>query len=278
MVAIVVINGSSTGLSALRDNGFPEIGKPLFADDGSGDAAARWGSVDCATAARVRTAAGGRPAPGPEGSERSARAFRHLKVVDGDNFYGERCELGLNDHRYSPVALYHEGERLLTFVSIRLPRRFPLGRTDWQTVLQMKQAQPSAAGGGPPVLELEARHGKWLLVNDWDGIWSARARKGVWTRFAFDVRYSQDPDVGTVRVFVDRNGDGDALDNRERSRVIHRATLRRESDGGSPTDGIAPGQSIPSHLRVGIYHDPVYRCEGNQCSIGIDSVGVYQLP
>ena len=278
LVTVAVVGGTSPSLSALRANGFPDTGGRLFADNGAGDAIAKWGSVDCAQPTRVRTAVGGAAAHGPGEAERRTTGFRHLKVVDGDNFYGERCELGLNDHRSSPVALYHEGERRLTFISIRLPKHFPLGRTDWQTVMQMKQTQPAAAGGGAPMIELQARHGRWLLVDDWEPVWAGRAHKGVWTRFAFDVRYSQNPDLGTIRVYADRNGDGDALDNRERSRIIHRATLRRESSGGSPTDGIAPGESIPSHLRVGIYHDPAYSCPGSRCSIGIDDVDVYQLP
>lgn len=81
------------------------------------------------------------------------------------------------------------------------------------------------------MLELNARNGRWRLVNDWDALWSVPAETGVWTRFAFDVRYSQNPDVGSIKVFVDLNGDGDALDRRERSRTFHVATLRRGNRG-----------------------------------------------
>ena len=83
-----------------------------------------------------------------------------------------------------------------------------------------------------PVLELQARNGRWLMLGDWHGFWSGRVRTGVWTRFAFDVSYSQDPALGSIRIYADLNGDGDALDKGEKSRVYHRATLRRETTGG----------------------------------------------
>ena len=75
----------------------PRSASALFTDDGSGNAATVWGSVDCADATRVRTAAGGDGRWGPGAPGRAVGGFRHLRVVDGDNFFGERCELGLND-------------------------------------------------------------------------------------------------------------------------------------------------------------------------------------
>jgi hypothetical protein len=141
----------------------------------------------------------------------------------------------------------------------------------------MKQAQPAANGGGAPIIEMNARGGTWMLVNDWNNVWQVPAQQGVWTRFAFDVHYSQDPGVGTLKAYVDLNGDGDALDPQEQSPTLHIATLRRETDGGSPTDGIAPGESIPSHLRMGVYHDPGIACASG-CSVDVDNVQVVDAP
>ena len=246
----------------------------LFEDTGVGDPAAVWGSVDCETQSRVSSPDGGDPSAMAGGtSQPGGDAFRRMTVFDGDDFWGERCELGLNDHRRGPTALYHEGERRITFFSARLPESYPLGQDRWQTVMQMKQAQPAANGGGAPVLELNARGGSWLLVNDWDGVWTVPAQQGTWTRFAFDVRYSQDPNVGQLTAYVDLNGDGDALDPQEQSPTLHLSTLRRETEGGSSTDGIAPGESIPSHLRMGVYHDPGIAC-GAGCAVDIDNVEV----
>ena len=129
--------------------------------------------------------------------------------------------------------------------------------------MQMKQAQPSANGGGTPVIALEARQGKWMLTqslssgpsSDTRVLWSTPAQTGVWTRFMFDVVYSQDPAKGSIQLSVDLNGDNDYDDANERSPALKTYTLKRETSGGT-NDGIAPGESIPGHLRVGPYHDP----------------------
>jgi hypothetical protein len=260
------------------------VGEPRFEDVGApGDAAAIWGSIDCERLARVRQGrSGGDPHLRADGEPQGADGFRRLRVRDGDDFYGERCELGRNDHRYSPVAVYHEGERLITFASFRLRAGFPLRRNAWQVVMQMKQSQPSNAGGGTPVLALHAYDGRWRLSHtgssssdlDDGPIWSAPARKGTWVRFAFNVVYSADPSVGSVQIRTDLNSDGDALDEGELSRTLHLQTLKRETAGRS-SDGLSKGDPIPSHLRAGIYHDDSYRCRRYRCTIDIDNVGVY---
>jgi hypothetical protein len=154
-----------------------------------------------------------------------------------------------------------------------MPNSFPLATSHWQTVMQMKQSQPSAAGGGGPMLEVQADNGRFYLSNDWNDLWSTPASTGSWIRFAFDVVYSQDPRVGSVTMYVDLNGDGDAADPAEHSPTFHVSTLKRETSGGWAGDGIAPGESIPSHLRTGMYHDSAINCP-NGCSIGVDNVEV----
>ena len=262
-------------------SGFPKVGAALFVD-GGGSASPRtlWGSVDCQRPARVRLArAEGDPTTLADGQPQDSAGFRRLRVVDGDDFSGERCELGLNDHRSSPVALYREGTRRITYLSLKLGKRFPLRRDAWQVVMQMKQSQPADTGGGIPVLALHADSGRWRLQqagSDFDGgVWTAPASPGQWVRFAFDVTYSTDPERGAVQVSVDLNGDGDALDRGERGGRIELQTLKVEGPGASD-DGLAQGDSIPSHLRVGIYHNPSYRCRGSKCSLGVDNVGVYE--
>ena len=245
-------------------NGFPAVGSALFSDDGSvGDTRAVWGKIDCQRGSRVRVVGG----------------HRTIRVLDGDDAVGERCEIGRNNWPASPVALYRSGERLITVVSLKLSKRFPLERGTWQSVMQMKQSQPSNNGGGTPVLSLHAFDGRWRLrrggVSEHvSQVWSTQATRGHWTRFAFDVTYSTDPSVGSVRVAADQNGDGDALDRGERSPQLHLATLVPEGPGDD-SDGLADGDPIPSHLRLGVYHDPSYRCHGYRCSIGVDNVGIY---
>jgi Polysaccharide lyase len=242
-----------------------------------------WGSIECASNARYGyVPTGGDPHATAEGAPQGNTAYRRLSVLDGDNFYGERCELGQNDWRSGPTAFYREGDHLVTFVSYRLPRGFPLSGTEFQVVMQMKQTNPSNNSGGTPVLSLLAQDGRWVLhQSDSPGysatgrsLWSAPARSGTWTRFAFDVVYSQNPASGSIRVFSDLNGDGDALDAHERSPRFRTFTLKREVPGTS-SSGIPPGGSIPSHLRVGIYHATTYPCPPpGGCSIDVDNIQV----
>jgi Polysaccharide lyase len=240
------------------------------------DPVSRWGRINCENRRRHhRVGRGGDPHRTAEGRRQGNRAYRRLTVRDGDDIYGERCELGRNTHDDPTFARYREGQRRVTLFSLRLPRGFPLGDDDWQTVMQMKQSQPSAAGDGAPMLELQARDGRFLLINEWRDLWTARAKKRRWFRFAVDVRYSRHRDRGSVRLFMDANGDGDAADEDERSSRFEVPTLRRETSGGMPGDGISPGESIPSHFRLGIYHDSDYRCRGSRgCRIDIDNVQV----
>jgi hypothetical protein len=280
--------GPSCDLTAaqttLPDLQLPGCNPSLDDTASSADPTSTWGKIDCETSSRHRHLTGdGDTHPTPLGGPQGDDAYRRMTAIDGDDVWGERCELGLNAHQSGPTALYREGQRWVTFISLRLPGSFPLDTTTWQVVMQMKQTQPSANGGGTPVLSLEARAGRWRLMqstssgasSDTRELWSAPAQQGVWTQFAFDVVYSQDPSVGSIKVYADLNGDADAQDTGEQSPATRTYTLKRETEGGSSTDGIAPGESIPSHLRTGIYHNPSIACPPpNGCSVDVDNVQV----
>jgi len=233
-----------------------------------------WGKVDCADSSRVTRLTGGAdPHPAASGAAQPDNSYRQLTVMDGDNV-----------NRNSPTALYREGQRRVTYASIRLPDSFPLDANTWQAVLQMKQAQPADGGGGTPVLALHAFDGAWRFYQsdsngpsgDTHELWSAPAAKNTWTRFAFDITYSQDPSKGKIQISADLNGDGDFSDAGEQSPVMTTYTLKYEVDGPNGTsDGLAPGQSIPSHLRMGNYHNPSISCPPPLgCQTDVDNVEV----
>jgi hypothetical protein len=239
-----------------------------------------WGRIDCAAPERYGwSETGGDPHPTATGQAQGDRAFRRLTAVDGDDFFGERCELGRNEHRNGAgggdgtFALYEEGQRRITFASLRVDDSLPIDVSSWQTVLQMKQAQPAAAGGGGPILEVQLRQGQLWLDSPTTSYWSTPVSGGTWIRIALEVVYSQDPAVGSVQMLVDANADGDAADEGEIGPVIPTATLKRETSGGSSNDGVAPGQSIPSHLRTGVYHDESIDCPSG-CALDVDNVQV----
>lgn len=238
-----------------------------------------WGRVDCGVwpnldAQRATRPTGeGDPHPTATGAPQGNTSFRTTTVFDGDDVAGERCELGENDNEVGPTAFYREGDRRITYASLRLPDNFPLDSEKWQTVLQMKQAQPANNGGGVPILFLEAFDGTFFVDSDHGIHWEFPAEKNVWTRFMFDVTYSDDANQGSIQVAADLNEDGDFSDAGERSPRIETATLRTETAG--PQTSVAPGAAIPSHLRAGIYHDSSYSCPPpTGCSTEIDNVQV----
>jgi Polysaccharide lyase len=240
-----------------------------------------WGRMYCEQSSRYAyLLTGGDPHPMAGGDPQGNSAYRRLTVHDGDNVWGERCELGDNDWRDGPTAFYREGQHRLTYISYRLGEDYPLSNPNWQVVMQMKQTQPSENGGGTPVISLEARDGRWKLIqsnspgysSDTHVLWSTPAETGVWTRFAFDVVYSQDPDRGSIRLSVDLNGDGDARDPGEQSPVFKTYTLKYET---ANSDYFDAGDSLPSHLRAGVYHQEYIDCDlVGTCSDGVDNVQV----
>ena len=238
----------------------------------------RWGKIDCAPATRYRhMTTGGDKHPRANGARQRDRAFRRLTVFDGDDLYGERCELGRNNHANGEnmpgqtsgtFALYREGERKITFFSQRYPTGFNVNVNAWQQVAQMKQAQPySDAVPGGVALEMQIFRGRLRLLGFWRTRWSTPApANNLWVRYALDVVYSTDPSVGRVRLFVDHNGDGDALDRGEQSPLISGPTLGAEASTGEP---------IPNFLTVGIYHDSAIDCRPPPgCSVDVDNIQV----
>ena len=239
-----------------------------------------WGRVECASDQRQRRITEkGDDAPTALGRSQGNTSYRWISVQDGDDYYGERCELGRNNHRSSQptFALAGEGDRRAFFFSMRLPPRFPHSGNAWQSVVQLKQSQPSANGGGSPRLGLQVAQRQFTLHAGGRQIWSLPAQRSRWVRFVLNVGFSQDRERGFVRLYADLNGDGDALDRRERSRRLKLATLKRETEGGGD-DGIDPGESIPAHLRVGIYHDEAYTCPAPAgCVVHFDNIQVVDL-
>ena len=234
-----------------------------------------WGRLQCVDSSRYAwNSQGGDGHLSATGASQANSAYRQLTVQDGDEFWGERCELGEDDWRTGPTAVYHEGDHYVTYISELLPSNFPLNTRSWQTVMQMKQTQPGNGGGEAPQIEMEAREGKWVIVDDWDELWTFPAAANTWTRFAWNVYYSRSSSQGWMQVSADLNGDGDFNDPGERSPVFHLATLKTEMAGPISDQGqAAVGQAMTGHLRAGIYHDPSIPCPGG-CSVDVDNVQI----
>lgn len=228
----------ASGLSLLRDDSASNPNPlPL------------WNEIAAQDSSRASWFPGGGPDNGP---------FRRLTVLDGDNAWGERAELGYNSRLnglgapWGTFFLYYAGQRRVTSYDMRLPDTFPINTNSWQVVTQMKQTGPSANSGGTPVIALEARQGRWVLTqsdspgdsSDTHELWSTPATLGAWTHISWDVTYSPDPREGRVQLTV-----GDA-----QSPTFTTYTQKYEIAPGS--QGLSPGDPIPSHLRMGLYHSP----------------------
>lgn len=259
-------------------------GTILFSDTGQEEEAEPlWGSVDCdlddsppEVSGPIQVDSDGDPADRGDGSPQNDDDYRIVRIHDGDDFFGERCELGENDSDKGPTAVYRDGERLITYASFRLPPTFPIDTEDWQGVLQIKQAQPADNADGTPVLSLGAYGGRWILFHSGPGyteedveLWSVPAQAGVWSRFAFDVTFSADPEVGSVTVRADLDGDRSF---EQTSPTFETNTLKRETEGDSG-DGFDTGDPLPAHLRVGLYHNPVIPCPSG-CHLDVDNVQI----
>jgi hypothetical protein len=236
-----------------------------------------WGALQCMSGSDYAwSQTGGDTHPAANGVAQGNEDFRQMTTYDGDEFWGERCELGEDNWEHGPTAVYHEGDHYVTYVSELLPPNFPLYTRDWQTVMQMKQTQPGNGGGEAPQIEMQAREGKWVIEDDWNELWSFPAQQNTWTRFAWNVYYSDNPGVGWIQVSADLNGNGDFNDPGERSPAIHIATLKTEMSGSLHVAGQVPtGGAMIGHLRAGIYHDPEIPCPApTGCSVAVDNVQI----
>jgi hypothetical protein len=221
-----------------------------------GDFQDLWGLASgMASPARAEYFATGGPADGP---------YRRCTARDGDNISGERCEYAYNsrcsglaspDNHYGTFWLYQPGLREGTAFDMRLPADFPISTNSWQVVMQMKQTGPSTGSGGSPVLALEARQNQFQVssygTDATPNLPRFPATLGVWHHFEWDVTYSANPLIGSVKLTMDGVASG----------TTYTQTLKPEESPGvvdSRPDcpPIQPGEPIPSHLRLGIYHDP----------------------
>ena len=212
-----------------------------------------WGDIDAVSPTRHQWFGSGGPIGGP---------FRRMTAQDGDLYHGdsERAELGNSNYQLNSSGklktffLYREGERRVTSYWMRLPTDFPINDMEhWQVVMQMKQSEPATNADGTPVISLQAIEGNWILKQSSSSglsektryIWTTPAKVGDWTHIVVDATYSSDPSKGLFQITI-----GGVT-----SPVMHSYNLKKEISPAGP--GLKVGDSIPSHLRLGIYHDPV---------------------
>jgi hypothetical protein len=196
-----------------------------------------WASSSCQDSSRFREVT----SPVVQGR----RAYR-IEVRDGDDSSGERCELGQGNPTRSGFPLFDEGDdRWISFM-LFLPRDYPVDTPDWNIFMQLKQL----GGLGTPVISMEAREGRFFLMNannrrvsnDTIPRWTGPVSRDRWVQFTLHVKFSPDPAVGFLELYGDLDGGG----VRPLMPRFHTYTMKLD----------AVGVAVRSHARIGIYRDP----------------------
>src|SRR4051794_37300283 len=109
-----------------------------------------WANNSCQNDDRVRRVS----SPVAQGSH----AYR-LEVRDGDDSYGERCELGEGNPVRSGFPLYHKGDERWIAFQVYLPDDYPIDLDTWNVIMQLKQL----GGIGTPAVSMEVKNGRFQL-------------------------------------------------------------------------------------------------------------------
>jgi hypothetical protein len=219
-----------------------------------------WAAYSCETFDRVSQV----PEPRYEGSA----AYR-IEVRDGDDSYGERCELSQGNTSASNIrrvggekVLFHFGEEYWIQFFYRMPADFPFCGTecaldyDGGLILQLKQL----GSCGTPALGLVATKHRMMIRNaagNYCENATMRSLQGYstvldkWVGVRLHVKFHTDPAIGFVEMFT--LVEGDMRGWTQQGGRVYTHTMK------SPTDHPAGSCDEPtpcSHARIGIYRDP----------------------
>jgi hypothetical protein len=196
-----------------------------------------WASWSCADSSRVQEVS----SPAVQG-----RKAYELTVRDGDNSWGERCELGHGNPGRSGFPLFRAGDETWMSFQVYLPDNYPINTPHWNVFFQIHQE----GDGGCPPITLQVVNGQFKLFNsarrtyvtDTVEKWHAPAQRNRWTKFTIHMKNSTDDNVGFVELFSDLEGQGMKLVMPKT--YMHTMTAR------------ADNSAMINHARIGIYRNP----------------------
>ena len=217
-----------------------------------------WGDIDAVSPTRHQRFVSG----GPSGGR-----FRRMTALDGDLNHGdsERAELGNSNDQLNSSGklktffLYREGERRVTSYWMRLPTDFPIN--DMEHWAGRRHADEAVRAGN----ECGRRYAGDLTAGDRGQLdsRSSPAPRACRRRPATSGRRPRRSAPGTATSsstppyssLTPRRGSFRSRSAGSRARWT--ALLQHEEGTQPGRPGLKVGDSIPSHLRLGIYHDPV---------------------
>src|SRR4051812_37056436 len=109
-----------------------------------------WASTSCASDNRVKQVS----SPSAQGR----RAY-DVSLKDGDNSFGERCEIGMGNYWRPGFPLFHEGDERWISFQVYIPDEYPIDTKDWNVFFQIHQE----GDGGCPPLALHIERGQYKL-------------------------------------------------------------------------------------------------------------------
>lgn len=203
------------------------------------------------------------------------RAYR-IEVRDGDDSYGERCELdngNTSSSRLHEDILFHRGQEVWIAFQTYLPRDFSFAEDgapvsfpgDGGLLMQLKQL----GSCGTPALGIVTGKGQFAMRNSagnrcesgsMKSLWAVPMVLGRWVRWLVHAKFDTDPEAGFTATWYDPDGLG-------LRPIVPRLDLGKPVEGNriythtqkSPTDHpdpACPESDNCSHARIGIYRDP----------------------
>jgi polysaccharide lyase-like protein/predicted xylan-binding protein with Ca-dependent carbohydrate-binding module len=203
------------------------------------------------------------------------RAYR-IEVRDGDDSYGERCELengNTSESRLHENLLFHRGQEAWIAFQTYLPADFSFAADgapvsfpgDGGLLMQLKQL----GSCGTPALGIVSGKAMFAMRNSagnscesgsMRSLWTVPMVLGRWVRWLVNVKFSTDPETGYTATWYDPDGLG-------LRPILPRLDLGKPVEGNriythtqkSPTDHpspACPASDDCSHARIGIYRDP----------------------
>jgi hypothetical protein len=202
------------------------------------------------------------------------RAYR-IEVRDGDDSYGERCELdngNTSASRLHERILFHRGQEAWIAFQTYLPPDFSFAADgapvsfpgDGGLLMQLKQLGSCGTPAlgivtGKAVFAMRNSAGNGCESGAMKSLWSVPMVLGRWVRWLVQVKFDTDPEAGFTATWYDPDGLG-------LRPIVPRLDLGKPVEGNriythtqkSPTDHpnpACPDSDDCSHARIGIYRD-----------------------